>query len=226
MRNKFISIAAAFTLMFGVFATSATALNFGVGVSSAFTSLETSGSETLKQSSAVASGSTDNQVAIPALFLQVENDMGFVLGYKVVPGEAELGSKVTQRGDKYKGTADSAVTVDQNVQAQVENVQTIYFETPGFTSLGLFGTIGYTEFDVITNESLGTGAAYGDATMDGYMFGLGMKHTFDTGFFVKAMATYTEFDSVSISSTGSDAASTVDAEVEATAGEVAMGFKF
>ena len=226
MRNKTATIVVAFAMAFGALCTSAMAMNFGVGVSSAYTNLDTSGSETLKQSSAVASGSHDNNVVIPALFLEIGTDMGFVLGYKIIPGEADLGSKTTTRGDKLKGTADAAVTVDQVVQAQVQNVKTIYVETPGFTSLGLFATVGYTEFDVLTNETLGTGAAYGDTSMDGYMYGLGMKHTFDTGFFLKAMATYTDFDSVSLSSTGSDAVSTIDAEVESNGAEVAMGFKF
>ena len=85
---------------------------------------------------------------------------------------------------------------------------------------------GYTEFDIKTNETLGTGAAYPDVSVDGITYGLGVKQTFENGIFMKAVATYTDYDDISIASTGSDAASTIDADIEATAAKFALGYNF
>ena len=43
---------------------------------------------------------------------------------------------------------------------------------------------------------------------------------------MKAVATYTDYDDISIASTGSDAASTIDADIEATAAKFALGYNF
>ena len=228
-RFKLAAMVAAATIALNAFTAPLMAMSLGVGVSGAWTNLETSGSETLKTSSAVQSTTIDTVVNIPSMFIQVTGPWGFVLGVEHVPLTAELGSSLTTRGDKLKGTADAAPSVDQIVQAEISDHNTYYLETPGIGfggGNGLYLMAGYTEFDVITNETLGTGAAYGDASVDGTTLGIGIKTQTDHGFFVKLLGTYTDYSDISIASTGSDAASTVTADIEATAAKFSLGYNF
>lgn len=225
---KLTAIVAALTFALSTITAPLMAANIGVGVSTAYTDLETSGTETLKSSSATQSTSVDTVVNIPSVFIQVEV-AGWVLGVEHIPVEAVLGSAKTTRGDKLKGTADAAPNVDQIVQAEVENHNTWYIETPGYglsEGNGVYLMAGFTEFDIKTNETLGTGAAYPDVTVDGTTYGLGVKQTFDSGLFLKAIATYTEYDDISIASTGSDAATTITADLESTAAKLSLGYNF
>ena len=152
-----------------------------------------------------------------------------MLGVEHVPLTAELGSSLTSRADDIKGTGDTAPSVDQIVQAEITDHNTYYLETPGIGfggGNGLYLMAGYTEFDVITNETLGTGAAYGDASVDGTTVGIGVKTTTEHGFFVKLLGTHTDYSDISLASTGSDAASTVTADIEATAAKFSLGYNF
>jgi hypothetical protein len=227
-KYKLAAIVAALTLAISTFTTPSMAVNIGIGISGAYTDLETDGTETLKTSSAQQSTSVDTVVNIPSIFIQLEMN-GWVLGIDHIPGEAELGATKTTRGDQLKGTAEAARNVDQIVQAEISDHNTYYIETPGFgfgDGNGLYLMAGYTEFDVATNETLGTGAAYPDASIDGTTLGIGVKQTFDNGIFVKAIATHTDYDDISLASTGSDASSTIDASIESTAAKFALGYNF
>jgi len=225
---KLTAIVAALTFALSTITAPLMAAEIGVGISTAYTDLETSGTETLKSSSAQQSTAVDTVVNIPSVFIQIDVQ-GWVFGMEHIPITAVLGEAKTTRGDKLKGTADAAPNVDQIVQAEVENHNTWYIETPGYglsEGNGIYLMAGFTEFDIITNETLGTGAAYPDVTVDGTTWGLGVKQKFDSGLFLKAIATYTDYDDISISSTGSDAVTTITADLESTAAKLSMGYNF
>ena len=61
---------------------------------------------------------------------------------------------------------------------------------------------GIAKVDVITNETLGTGSTYGNADLDGTVFGAGYNKNFDNGLFVRAEGTYQEFGGVTINGSG------------------------
>ena len=228
-RFKLAAMVAAATIALNAFTAPLMAMSLGIGVSGAYTNLDTSGSETLKTTSVVSSTSRDTVVAVPSMFIQITGPWGFVLGVEHVPLTAELGSSLTTRGDKLKGTADAAPSVDQIVQAEIEDHNTIYIETPGFgfgNGSGVYLMAGFTEFDIKTNETLGTGAAYPDVSIDGVTYGLGVKQKFESGIFAKALATYTDYDDISIASTGSDVASTITADIESVAAKFSFGYNF
>ena len=228
-RFKLAAVVAAATIALNAFTAPLMAMSLGVGVSGAWTSIEASGSETLKTSSAVQSTSRDTVVNIPSMFIQITGPYGIVLGLEHIPFTAEIGNEFTSRTDDIKGTAETGPSVDQIVQAEISDHNTWYLETPGYglgDGNGFYAMVGYTEFDVITNETLGTGAAYGDASVDGTTLGIGIKTQTDHGFFVKLLGTYTDYSDISIASTGSDAASTITADLDTTAAKVSMGYNF
>ena len=76
-----------------------------------------------------------------------------------------------------------------------------------------------------TDESLGTGATYGNASVDGNMFGVGFKGDIGEHMFFKLEGITIDYDDVSLSSS-SDVASTVAAESDADAVSLSVGFKF
>ena len=57
---------------------------------------------------------------------------------------------------------------------------------------------GVLQVELITKESLGTGGAYGDTTLDGYTIGLGYNMDLDDGMFVRAEAAYMSIDGVTL----------------------------
>ena len=61
--------------------------------------------------------------------------------------------------------------------------------------------LGYSQADVATQESLGTGGAYPDVDTDGYTVGLGYQHKADNGMFIRVEASASEYSDVSASNT-------------------------
>tara|TARA_B100000029_G_scaffold472870_1_gene513777 strand:+ start:732 stop:1436 length:705 start_codon:yes stop_codon:yes gene_type:complete len=202
----------------------------GLGGSIQGTFFETDGTETLKSSKKTTSATEDAGAIIPSAYIQWEFGPGFVIGYEMVPGSAELGSNLTDdcdtRGDDAAGLPGACVGGTKDVKAEVEDVNTLYLETPGFGPAGFFASAGWTRVTIVTTETLTTGATYGNADVDAGTFGLGFKRTLDNGIHAKFTATYTDFEEVSLSSSGSDAVTTITGEPEAWGAKFTIGYQF
>ena len=89
---------------------------------------------------------------------------------------------------------------------------------------------GYSEVDLTTQESLGTGAAYPDATMDGTTIGVGFRGTSESGIHVKFAVERTDYGSVSLTSSAAaspdNATSTINADVETYGARLSIGYNF
>jgi hypothetical protein len=97
--------------------------------------------------------------------------------------------------------ADGAAgNVTQNVQVDFEDLTTYYVNLN--LNENFYLKAGIAKVDVITNETLGTGSTYGNADLDGTVFGAGYNKNFDNGLFVRAEGTYQEFDGVTINGSG------------------------
>ena len=204
--------------------TSVLAGGWGIGVTGNQAYFSTTGTETLKTNSTKTTGTVDNDVMVPSVYMEYTGDAGWVIGLDYVPGNATLGAKTTTRTDKL--TDGTGSTVTQKAEADVSDHWTVYAETPAWTALGLYLKAGYTEVTVETNENLGTGAAYGNADVSASVVGLGMKRSFGNNALIKLEGTYTDYDSISLSSTGSDVATTIVAEPEAYAVRLSLGYSF
>ena len=78
-----------------------------------------------------------------------------------------------------------------------------------------------------TNEKLGTGSSYPDIDVDGVKYGIGFKTGTAGGILFKIEGTYTEFDAISVNSTGSDTATTITSPgTEIGAVKLAVGYAF
>ena len=186
-----------------------------MGISAAMTTLSTSGSETLRESGNVTNKSIDEDLTVPSLFIEAVLDNGFAVGVDYVP-VAELGSGT--------GDDDDAETSGANkASAELESHFTLYVSKELGSVDGLYIKGGVSFADVITTETLATGDAYEDTTTYGMMIGLGYEADIPGGLFARIEASYTDYDDVSITSTGG---SKVEADIDATMYKVSVGKSF
>lgn len=170
-------------ILVGAMTTPLMAGSIGIGVSGASAVAGTEGSETLKTTSVVVNAERWNNVTIPSMYAQYTFGGGYVIGLDYVPTSAELGAESVTKNDLQSG--DSTTSVTQKAQAELKNHVTIYAESPAVPGIGLYVKVGASHVTVETNESLGSGAAYGNADVWGGMLGIGLKHEFANGALVK-----------------------------------------
>ena len=238
LKKRIARIAAAIAFITGVLMTPVMAgsIGFGVGVLGLFA--ESDGSETLKDTSVVTNrvGETGNGLAMPAGYIQYTfGDDGFVFGIEKIPGNASIGKKDTFRtndsttnGKGYCAGGLVCPGVRQLVKASIENHMGAYIETPSFG--GLFLKAGISKVDLLTEENLGTGASYPDDEMNGVTFGIGFRGTTDSGIHLKAIAEYTDYDSVDLTSSAAASPDTgtskIHADVMTYGLRVSIGYNF
>ena len=191
-----------------------------IGISGAFTSLETDGTETTKSSKEKNKGSKDEDVTVPSLFIEFTNDNGVALGIDIVPGEAELGNGTGSNDDNESTGANKA-------SAELESHNTIYALVPVGGS-GLYVKGGLAMATVATTETLKTGTTYGNEDVDGLMIGLGLQRSTAGGMFFRAEATYTDYDDVTFNGSldSDNVRNVVDADIDATAFRISLGKSF
>ena len=192
-----------------LFATSAFA-EFRIGISAALTDLDTDGYETVKSSGTKNSKSITEQVVVPSiLFEVVTGARGIAIGIDYIPSSEQLGSGT--------GDDDDAETSGANkASADIEAVTTIYVTIP-FNSF--YFKAGLSSADINTTENLSTGTAYGNASVDGQIYGVGYSRDMDNGLSWRLEYTQTDFDHLKITGTGGGDSvnNTIDADIDATA---------
>ena len=126
----------------------------------------------------------------------IEKTIGDVLlvGIDYVPEALETDTTETAKSDKRTAASDAISASTNKIQVDFENLTTMYIGA----RLGenFYAKAGVMTVDVITNESLGTGGSYGNADLDGNMFGVGFNHTTDNGAFLRVEGNYMSFDGV------------------------------
>ncbi len=190
--------------------------NWGVGVTAALTELDTSGTQTLKDTGGTTSTSITEDVALPELFVEYQMDSGVSFGVSYIPVQ-ELGSK--------SRTDTDIATATNKASAELDNLFMFYLDYPIYENVYVKGGIQHTT--IVTTENLGTGSSYDDEDVLGYTLGLGVKGDlpYGNGLFYKAEVSYTDFDEYSDSSTNGEGNKVV-ADTEATSVKLSVGYKF
>lgn len=224
---KFSALLGAAAILLGALMTGPSMAGFGIGIQGSAIYVETSGTETSKTDGSTTSASESAAGAVPGGFIQYTfGDDGFVIGVEKMPGQTSMGRGTRSGTDHLAGNDPSAATITQTVAAEIKDHYGIYVETPGFGPAGFFAKLGYSQFLIETNETLETGAAYDNETANGTTFGIGFKGVADSGMIMKAAYEYTDYDSVTFKSVGSDAVSTVVAEPETYVLKLSLGYQF
>ena len=183
-----------------------------IGLNAAFSSFDTSGSETLRQSGNVTNKSVTEDLVVPSIFAEVMGDNGIAIGLDYVP-VAELGSGTGDDDDNETSGANKA-------SAELASHMTVYLLKE--INNGVFVKAGIAIADVDTTENLSTGDSYGNTDTRGLMIGVG-KHIDFNSLFVRGSLSYTDYEEVSITSTGG---SKVKADVDSVAATLSIGKKF
>lgn len=235
LKTELATLLGAFALLVSSFTTSAGAADWGsigAGVNFGGAHAEIAGKETGAATDETAT--EDAQMAIASAYAQITlgdqifgKGNGFAFGYETFFGEATFSNESEGISD-IKGSATGVITTVKNsAEATIKNIGTMYIETPGFTPLGIFLKAGWSDMDLITKEDLGTGGAYGDASIDGALVGFGFKKSVGH-FHIKSEVNYTDWDSISLTNTGTATvgATTVTGTPEVWSGKIGIGIQF
>jgi len=205
---------------------SSNAVEKRIGIAAGFTSVNASGTETLKDTAVKSDSDAGANAIIPSIFVELAADNGFGLGLEHVPGSTDVNSKVRSRTLDHAGTGTDSGT--NKASAEIDGLTSIYvIKTFGS---GFFVKAGQTTTTVNTKETLSSGSTYKNVDVDGMVLGLGINKTTDTGFFYRVSGEYTDYDSIKLTSEVADAVSgttnTVSADVDTVAFKLAIGKAF
>ena len=155
----------------------------------------------------------------------VEKTLGdrFLIGIDYVPTALESETSETVVAD-LKGAADGASSNQTNkVQVDFEDLTTFYLGLN--VTENLYVKAGMVQVDVITNESLGTGSTYGNASLDGAMLGLGYNHSYGNGISTRIEGSYMDFGSASVTSSNTVNKVTLK-DLEGASAKISIGKSF
>ncbi len=169
-------------------------------------------------------GSASGAVAYGSLFVEGVLADRFMFGVDYVPDALESETTETAKSDMGVA-AQTQTTVTNKVQVDFEDLTTLY---AGFMlNENLYVKAGVVTVDVITNEDMGTGAAYANTELDGSMFGIGYHNVLDNGVFVRLEGTIMDFDGASVTSTGTASTSKITLDsLNGATGKISIGKSF
>ena len=211
--------------------TSASAGNFGLGVSGSIAIVEGTGTEALLASDtgteeSVRTASASDQSFVGSIFLEytMESMGGMTFGIDWMPGSAEVSNgKLSRTDTTVDGTETTQDDGTSTANAEVSNHMTYYAELP--IHAGTFAKFGFVQVDVDTTETNGvTGkGTYGNGTVDGYLFGAGYKADIGGNGYYKLEGTITSFDILTLASSTDNS---ITADLDVTKLTLAYGYKF
>ena len=202
-------------------------LGINIGVSAQVGSAEASGSES--ENGTISNSETEEMLFGTGSFF-IEKTLDFLpgpfarlaLGYDYVPHDIGTGTATNIRFDQDGDLLNDRV--ENNVKANFEDLNTFYL-TADITDW-LYVKAGLVSVDAISKETLGTGSAYGNAKLDGEVYGFGLKTSTDSGLFFRAEANWMDIDGVTLTSTtNSDNKVTLDG-IDTVSGRISVGKSF
>jgi opacity protein-like surface antigen len=177
---------------------------WAIGISASDNTLDTAGKEDVDNNGTIDDRKTvTDDFAVGSIFAEFTNmgdRFGITLGVDYIPFDADIDKRsITQTTIN---TAKAAVTTSgtNSVQGTVEDHYTLYIQ-PGFMikpNTMLYGTLGYANATVNgKSTSLTHTNINQDKDLEGTKIGVGIKHVYDNGIFVKADYAQTEYDTIS-----------------------------
>ncbi len=193
------------TIISGLFLCSTYAsaeIGVNIGVSGSVGIFGATAKETLSSDSGARAGNTASDTEIAAIgygSVFIEKELGmFSIGVDYVPTPFESDSVETRKMDQQTENSAAVSSVENKVQVDLEDLYSVYVAMS--VTDNSYVKAGITSVDVITNENMGTGAAYGNTSLDGTLIGFGMHNELDSGFFWRLEGVYMNFDSASLTS--------------------------
>ena len=209
---------------------SAVAAELGYGITAAIVNLEADGSETEtgSQTAETTNASVSHTFPIASIFAEMQGDR-WTLGLDYIPIDADVSDKAKSRTDTETSVTGNNATTSTSrtntAQAELAHHLTTYVEFKPRDSM--YFKLGYIIADLNTTESLDTGSSYGNASLNGIMYGVGFKNDLNRGY-LKMELTYSDYDNISLTdSTGRTGVTTnnkISADLDATQLRISYGF--
>jgi hypothetical protein len=194
-------------MCFSFFAlTSANADNFTVGASGNFGFLEAKGSETMGAYQVKTSKAEETYMAFGSVYgeVHVPKLTGLRVGLNYVPYALESATTENIRNDNCTNNnntpAPGACTETSNkVQVDINDMIQTYVS---FHRGPVYIKYGIITADLNTNEVLATGSKYGNASLEGQFYGIGIeKSVRDGSLFIRTDAQKSSYDAIRLTST-------------------------
>ena len=215
-------ITLAILLLLGTFSIASAEIGVNVGVSGQMGVFTAEAEETLGTQ---RKGKDDAIGVFGYGSIFVEKNLGqyLTIGVDYVP--SALSTETAESTKLQKTTAAPAGTaVTQTVKVDLEDLTTLYVALN--LTENFYVKAGMMEVDVITKESLGTGGAYGNTSLDGTIFGMGYNKDLTNGIFVRAEGTYMDIDGVVLNATDAETKSIKITDVGGVSGKISVGKSF
>ena len=217
----------AIIMLFSTISLASAEMGVNIGISADVGTFSTSGSEN-ENGEVSKKKDAESLVGYGSVF--IEKTLGFLpgpfgrlsVGYSHVPHDLKSGTADREDSDMKTGTAGAPV--NQKIQADFSNFNTLY-ATLRITDW-LYVKAGSIDVDVTTNEKLGTGSAYGNTSLDGSTIGAGIHIAKDNGLFFRFEVNDQSFDGVKLTSTTNSANSVTITDLDGTTAKMAIGKSF
>ena len=215
------------TILFFTLFMGASHAEMSFGVSGALTELKASGTET--EGGEKNSRDISHAILVPSVFAEYAITDRITLGVDYIPLSADVSNKTYTRNDVETSVTDTTTTTatsrTQKAAAELSDHISVYADV--MVNDNLFVKVGAVEVDLETQENLATGSKYGDATLNGYMLGIGIKRETGTlGKFMKIEFVHTDYDDVSLTSTVARSDVTGNNKIEADLDTTALKLSF
>ena len=217
------------SVVFSVFyVTSASAdLGVNVGVSGNAGLFAASASEqfsTTDDAQTNQNGTEHGSAGWASIFVEKSFGERLMLGIDYVPAALETDTTETAKSDKRTARSDAITASTNKIQIDFEDLTTVYLGA--MLTENFYLKAGVMHVDVVTNESLGTGSAYGNVELDGTLFGMGYHASNDNGTFFRFEGNYLQFDGNTVTSSTDSEKSIKLKNLDGVSGKISFGKTF
>ena len=130
----------------------------------------------------------------------------------------------TAKSDKQTASSDAITAATNKIQIDFEDLTSVY--VAALITENFYVKAGAMTVDVTTNESLGTGGAYGNFDLDGTIYGLGYTATNDNGTFFRFEGNYLQFDGKTLTNNNDSGKSIKLKNLDGLSGKISFGKTF
>ncbi len=203
-------------------------VSFSVGLAGNQGGYHARGTELIAQTADQSTAEVTSEAGVfedshPSFFLELNLGDNMTVGAEFAMDDIETPQNTNIKIDQ-TGTA-AAASRTNTAKATFSDKNTVYIQARMLG--GLYTKIMYHNVNVISEESLATGGAYGDATVEGLGLGIGYQHDFDDlGIFVRAEVTASGYEDIkAINTNDVDKTITIDSMYGAE-GSIRVGKTF
>jgi hypothetical protein len=200
-----------------------------IGISAGMAGVEVNGTSTESAAGQTSSGSFGKITGVPGIDINYgfETSPNFVFGVgaNYIPGKVKFGT------NSFTDTSSpSADTQSDKVTGDIKDMYSIYI-TPTYVinkDSALYAKVGYVHSDVsLSSASSNIVFTRKPDSLEGWSFGIGSKTMLNNNLYLTVEGVYTEFDSISATTTdAAGVSSTNSATPKVAQATIGLGYKF